>query len=222
MLNLLHSEDMRRQFMGFLQILTFQEQFQKFFIIILSADAPVLNLYDQGCILNNVAYNIAGDLQYFFSFAFLSPSVHEPVFQGIPFSVYIFPDARLGISMYFQQCMGNIQFTCHNPLQNRILHTLCILFQQLFHPFGMPLQFLHKLIQVFDKFVLMNHEFHGFHQFFRFPGVKVPQIILIILVESFKILLQRLPPFVHRAKLCILHVLRLIQTSLQTDKKVGR
>ena len=35
----------------------------------------------------------------------------------------------------------------------------------------------------------MNHEFHGFHQLFCFPGIEIPQIVLIVLVESLEIFL---------------------------------
>ena len=66
----------------------------------------------------------------------------------------------------------------------------------------------------------MNHKFYRFHQLFRFSRIKVPQIVLIVLIQPFEIFLQSLPPFIYCTKLCVFHFAKLIQAPLQTDKEV--
>ena len=62
MLYLLNTKNMGRKFVGFLYIFTLQKQFQEFFLVFFSADPPVLYLHDQRRILNDISYNIVGDL----------------------------------------------------------------------------------------------------------------------------------------------------------------
>ena len=67
----------------------------------------------------------------------------------------------------------------------------------------MVLQLLHKLVQIFYKFIFVEHEFDGFHQPVSLAGIKIPQIILIILIQTLKILLQKAPPLVNLPQICM-------------------
>ena len=122
--------------------------------------------------------------------------------------------------MCHQHCMWNIHLACNYFLQNIRLHQCHIFRQKLFHMFGMMLQFLHKFIQILDKFIFMNNELHGFHQAVCLPGIEISQIILIILIQTFEIFLQKSPPFIYFFQAGIRHLLHIFQTFLQPYKKV--
>ena len=86
---------------------------------------------------------------------------------------------------------------------------------------GMPLQLLNELIQIFDEFILMKHKFHRLHQPVRLTGIKIPQIVLIILIQPLEILLQKIPPLIHLFQRSLLHTLRFFQASFQPYKEIG-
>ena len=91
-LDSLNAENMGGQSPGLIQILTFQKKLKKFPVIVFPADAPVLDLYQESCVLNNASNDIIGDLENFFTFAFPFRRIDKPVFQRIPFSLNVFPD----------------------------------------------------------------------------------------------------------------------------------
>ena len=64
MFDLLNTEQMGRQFMGVFHGLTIKKHLKHIPVVLLPADSPVLQLYNQGCILDDAADNVIGNSQH--------------------------------------------------------------------------------------------------------------------------------------------------------------
>jgi len=122
MLNFLNSKHMCRKSSGFIEIFTIEKKFEKFLIIIFSADSPVLNLHNKSCVLNNAPDYIIRNFQNFFTLTFTPIRIYKPVFQSFPFALHIFTYTGFRISVDFKKCMGNIQFALYYFFQNFFFH----------------------------------------------------------------------------------------------------
>ena len=228
MLHLLDSEHMGRQLMGILHGLTAQKHLHHIPVVLLPADSPVLQLYNQGRILDDAADNVIGNRQNPAAFTLPPVQGKEPAFQGIPLSVYLLPDH--GFPVPFRpgrgilpagQGPGNLQLAFDHLFQQRLLNQLLPFLYNPGNPAGMELQFLDKFLQIGNKPVLVDDEFHGLQKLLCPPGIEFPEIILIVLVETLKILLETGPPLVDLLAFPTLSSRCLLQVLCHPPKQTG-
>ena len=66
----------------------------------------------------------------------------------------------------------------------------------------------------------MYHKLYGLHQLIGFSRVKIPQIVLIILVQPFKVFLKQIPPLIDFFQTHVFHFFCVLQALFQPYKKI--
>ena len=112
--------------------------------------------------------------------------------------------------------MGDFQLTLHHLFQQVLLYAVSVSLNDIGNAPGMVLQFLYEFLQIGNKAVLMEDKLHRLQQLFRPIGIKLPQIIFIVLVQSPEVFMDVLPPFVDFFRTFLFHDRRLCQALRQS------
>lgn len=89
------------------------------------------------------------------------------------------------------------KFTVNDSVQQPAFKITTILFQ---HPLNLSCVQLHlgnELSQINHELIFMKKEINRFHECNRISGIEFSQIILIVLIQPAKIVLQLMPPLIH-------------------------
>ena len=190
----LQSENHCRHFVCFLYIFTLQEQFRHLSVFFPAVRSQCIFLAQLRRIPCNPADNLIRCIKQFPGFIFLPILRHKPVTDALiaPFRL-LFNELR----RYFHIYPRNRQFILvhlvqHLMKQFRIQHP-----QILFDYAHISLQSLDEISQILHQFILKYQEFLRPHHFFCFHTVQIANVVLVILVQPDKIIVQILPPCIN-------------------------
>ena len=156
----------------------------------------------------NLSYDLIRCVKYLCRLRILSVCSGKPFLQTLPTAIYFICNQ---IFLHFHIDSRNQQFILYNFFQQTPQNLPVRILQTLFYKCGIDLQTPHETSQILDQTVFEHKKLCRFHHFFRFYTVQLPHIILIILIQSYKIIIQIIPPCIYMLLICFCNLRNLAQ-----------
>ena len=202
--------------MGFFDILTFQKYLCHFPIFFSSIGTKCIFLTELRRITGNTPDDLIGGIKELAGFIFLSVLSHKP---GINTGITTIGLILQHTSGHFHIHSRNRQLIIHHflkyPKPNFLIQHPQVFFDHAY----ISLQSLDKAAQILHQPILEYQKLFGMHHFFCFYTVQISHIILIVLIQPSKIIIQIIPPGIYTYLIQLCHLRKPLNTEANPLQK---